>query len=415
MRIFFLIFLIVCLFIPFSYGSGLEINIAKESYSVKETFQAKIIVDNIEENLKASQIKLINQNGANFQITPFLYKIGDNYYVYFQIPFQLEAGNYSIMVKDVVYYENNNLRQGNFYESFSIVSKHVLVYVDPGIIIANDIGNKNSFDFRLVNYGDGIFVSLYTDTPFISVSEDSLMLNGDKTVEIYVSDYLKNFDGTKNLNVDYENYSYTIPIWFGPSAEDANGLNESNQDDNNETVTEEKLDVRFLNSQNYLNLTTNRLNSKFISIEFKNFGETEAKNIKFYLEGDISSIGSLEYIELDKLSSGEISTQKIYLNTNKDALGFYSGKMVMDYGSDKTEEYYIYAYFLEGSIEDKSNAGKSVKIRNESEINENDSNKTKINYWIIFVFFVLALIIATYFLYHKYKKSMKESSFPLSS
>mgnify|MGYP001602203056 CR=1 FL=1 len=107
MRIFyiFLIFIInICIV-------NAEIDIFKQEYSPKETFQAELNFEDLVEEIKSSDIVILNSASQPTNVGILLTKITKKrYFVYFDIPL-LEEGAYTFIVNDVKYLQNSVLKK----------------------------------------------------------------------------------------------------------------------------------------------------------------------------------------------------------------------------------------------------------------------------------------------------------------
>lgn len=397
-----LIFLVSCFFVS---SAPLEIDLVKDDYASGETLQAEIIIDSIEEELSTSNIKLVDDALSNIGITPFLIDTGDNYYVYFQIPADLELGNYSLVVEDVVYYNGDLLIRGDFSEDFSIVEKENVISVDPGFIKADDLGEQNSFDVYLSNKKDeNVEVSFSADADFISLSDSSIDLVDDYTLEVYISEFLIDDYSTKYLSVEYGDESYEVPIWLGGGEAEDPLVNDTNVTEN-QTIVEEGKNVMFL-VEDDLEFSFRSDESRYVSIEFQNIGNVTMEDIWFDLEGDITEVAGIKFLLFEDLSPGEIGKQEIYLNAEENALGLYSGKLILTSGND-TDEVEIFVNFFEETVVDipDNPIGDGFEFGNLSDVEpEDDEEKPFPIIWIIVLaVFVLAVIIV-YSMYAKHQK-----------
>ncbi|MFH1376396.1 MAG: hypothetical protein ABIH25_02060 [Candidatus Woesearchaeota archaeon] len=405
MKLILLVALVLSCFLFSVYGSAVEINLGKTEYAAGETLQAYLIIDEIEEELSINNIKLIDGSMNRVSVTPFLNKLKDDYYVYFNLPIDLDLDNYSIVVEDVIYTnENGLLVQGDFSADFTIVEKETVISVDPGIIMADDLDSQNTFNIYLYNHGELTLVDFSVDSEYISLSEDELPLSTSGYLDVYVSELIGDVD-TKYLSINYNGGSYSIPIWLG-----GEGVAVKNETPINNTPEEnisiEGVSIEFLTEQDFINITINKNKSKYISIEFQNKGNLTVEDIEFSLEGNISLISSLGYSNLDILSPGEIAKQNVRLNSDKNALGYYTGKLIMNYGDVK--EFVFDIYFVEESVPDVVLPDDSIFIGDEENYEPETEEDGETNYWILFGFIFAVILFVIYILYIKHRKKQNK-------
>ena len=90
-------YLILIVFLIPLVNAQLDVNFERESYSAGETVQA-MIVSNVSfvDGISLSKINLTNNN-VKVPVAFNLYDLGDNsYYLFFNLPLNLEDGNYSL-------------------------------------------------------------------------------------------------------------------------------------------------------------------------------------------------------------------------------------------------------------------------------------------------------------------------------
>ena len=133
-----------------------EINIFKEIYSPKETFQAELIFQNLVEEIKAEDIIIRKSDNQPTNIGVLFSKItNEKYFIYFDIP-EIEEGDYLLIVRHVKYLEDGILKKIDFNEKFTIKKEvNNLISVKPSFIIFNS-RDKNFFKVEIKNNGENI-------------------------------------------------------------------------------------------------------------------------------------------------------------------------------------------------------------------------------------------------------------------
>jgi hypothetical protein len=421
MKILVFVLVLSLFFLGIGYAEPLEIQIFKDSYAAGETLQARIIVNDIENEIKISDIKLMRGN-SYVSITPFLLRLGKDYFVYFHLPVNLEGGNYSLVVEDVVYYRNDLLVQGDFSKGFSVVDKDFVIRVDPGILIANNLENINNFDVRLVNFGDSVLVNFSVSDNLISLSDDAIYLSDEYALGVYVSELLKG-SAEGYLKMEYGGDNYLIPIWFGAGSENVSSENISYIDnESNQSVnvsdgfndTEQNISVSegvyFLSYEKELVGVILENGGQYLGLDIRNF-YNDSLDVSFYLEGNISEIAELEENSFE-LGRDEIGRVGLLLNKEEMAdIGGYNGYLVLDSGIN-SDRFYLEIYVIEVGKEivvNESSGDIYVDKKNLSEYMEGKEEKkgSKIWYWIFFGFLFALLLVIIYILYLRHQKKSR--------
>jgi hypothetical protein len=240
----------------------------------------------------------------------------------------------------------------------------------------------------------------------IDLSNREYLINDDMNLYVYVSELLNDYEsGYKHIFINYDEENYIVPVWVGKSDQ----INES------EIIVNES-QISFLVENKSIELLMLKNESKYLSIEFQNKGESTARNLGFYLIGNISDIADLEYNSLNMLISGEIAKQHIFINKDKGAFGLYNGYLIMEeIGDDginrKIDSINLSFYFYEqkeqlpfsNSLDSNINMGNLDDYENEEQKKE-----FRVEYWIIAGFLFLLILIYLILRYVKYKK---DSSF----
>ena len=98
----------VILFIPATIAQG-EIEFFKEIYSKGETIAIRVIIEkNILQEIQNTQIHIRDQQNNIIFVPITLLTINKTHYLsFFHLPTKLEPGQYSVTIEDLLYRENN--------------------------------------------------------------------------------------------------------------------------------------------------------------------------------------------------------------------------------------------------------------------------------------------------------------------
>lgn len=376
-------------------GFSLDINLAKDAYSVGETLQAEILIDGkLEEDLTVSNVKL-DCSGNFIDVAPSLFKIEeDHYYSYFDLGGRL--GNCSFVLKDILYYESGFLERDSFEKNFELTGFNgSVITVSPAGARISDFSTEGSFEVYLENpYSlESINVSLGSSAEFIDLSEDSLLISsgGFKSFNVYISELLVQENKKEEITLSYDGKDIILPIWifYGGSVTLEN-----------ESSVDSPL-LEFVMDVDSINVSLNRSNDLKGYIAIKNSG-SDLSLIRFELTGNLGEVIDLQTSEMDSFDSGDLFKQYLFVNQNKDAMpGNYSGSLRVVYGAGLIE-YPIFISVADLRIEEETNG-----ISDHMEVidfEENYFNQNGIGvWWFVLAFFViLALVI--YFLYKRKNK-----------
>jgi len=317
-------FLVVCSVVS---ADPLSINIERSEYSSGETFQAEIeYSEELLEYLTYRNFELINPVGEIVDISPFVFELDiGHYYIYFNLNNDLVVGNYSLLVDDISYLENNIIVQTNQTSDFSIVPSNQTLSISPGVVILDSFSTSEVFNFFVVNSGsEAVDVFLESSDPnSIDFTSSNLYINSGNSeiFDVYVDNLIFDRTGTQFLDISYGDKSYFILVWAGE-------LQTSN-------VSLESNLISFVSAVNNFNISISSNESKEGFLEVGNFYDYSVAEINLGLTGNLEEVLNLESNILDQVSAGE--TSKVYININKnlDSLpGYYYGNITLDSGSD---------------------------------------------------------------------------------
>ncbi len=395
------------------YAFSMDISFPKDAYSPGETLQADILIDGtLEENIVTQNIGLVcdlDNGEKNLPIiAPSLIRIEENhYYSYFDLNENLNSGNCSVVVKNVIYYENGFLEQEDFSSGdFRLdETNNSLIFVSPAAFVSQDVLDDNSFDVYVTNNNqENLVVNLSSGASYIDLSKDSLQISKDDTesFNVYVSPLLIPGSGKETIVLKYNSQQFSIPIWlFYESQEEVN-----NTEDNTTIVSGDSLS--FVMDVDSIDVSVEPSKSLSGYVTVKNTGTNTLDSVVFELTGNLSNVVDLQTPQTS-VAIGETFKEYIYVNQKKNSLpGSYEGNLKVSYNG-KSIEYPIYVNVLG---EDSINTSQTNITRRLNQTNGEDSSSGVSVWWFVGIFFVIVFIVL-YLLYKK--KTKRRLTFPVPS
>ncbi len=316
------LFLLLC-----SMVSADDIIFSKDNYNVGETFQAEIDISvDLVEDLSRNDVKFFDSEGIEISI-PFLFfkLLEDKFYIYFNIHPDFNEGNYTLIVENIIYLEENNLIQSELNESFNISSLNHTLYVNPAILIIDQFRAGELFTLDFYNTGtENLEVEVSSsDSEGIVLSNSNFLIESMDSInyDIYIDNLLLDRSEYQTISVSYLNGSYEIPVWFGELESEENQLPVEG-------------DLFFDSPVSEFNMTLFADEDKKGYIEITNSYDFDIYDIALNLTGNLLSIIDLEYVTIESILAGE--TKKLNINVNENhtiQIGVYSGSLTLDSGS----------------------------------------------------------------------------------
>lgn len=393
----FSLFFIILLVINGVSGFSLDFSFSNSDFSPGETVQLEIIVNGtLEEDLKNEDLNLICSE-QNVEFVHNLLKVDDlTYYSFFNLG-DLDYGNCTLSFEDVIYYESGFLKQKDFSTNFSLTeSNKTSIYVDPAGIVFEDFNLQKFIQLNVFNPNlIDIPISITSDLDFIEFDVENFILSADEffNIEIYFSEFAYGGEKSGNVFLEYDNNTFTIPIWIN-----IDYLNESGLNGGDEPLTPiNGKNITILQGSEGFDLTIVNSEDKSGYVLIQNLGD-DIELVEFKLSGNVLEIIDLQNDELKDFDSGEKFREYIYVNQGKMAeIGNYTGYLEVHYDGE----------FIKLPI--------SVKIEevliNQTVINDTvlpgkEKEEGGINIWILVLLFV---ILAGAILFLVYKKKTKKS------
>lgn len=384
--IFFIVFIL--LLGSFSYALPVDVEFDKDTYYLGETVQGKLFLnEELEDSIGIQDFRL-ELGDDSVSIYPGLIKFEDYTYFYFDLPEVL--GNYSFVIEDVIYLENEVLVEEDLYYDFFIEeTNQSILNIDPGVFNVN-LDDGNYFYLTISNSGDeAVIVNITLEDNYLSGVDGFLLSSGDsEEVEFYVSSVLLN-ENYSNILIDYGEFSYNVPVFF------------ENVDLTDLIDPVEGGELYFV--EEYLNITFNVGESVegFIRI-FNGFDEI-LRDVVVEVSDDLENILQLERYTIGEIGVEESFKDRIYANELKDTeKGEYTGWIKIIYGG---RDYDTIPVYVDVFGEDEP-VEENITF---PDIDEDDPPKKLDNKWIILFSVIGIILVVAAFVFVRYKKSEKKA------
>lgn len=369
-----------------------EINFLQDSYLPGETLQAEIMIPNLVSEITAKDIIITPKTGFFFK------KLSNEYYfIYFNLPQDIKDGEYNIEIKDILYKEDNLLKETSISNKFKINSsiQRNLFTIQPAIL---EFESNTPYSKLIVENKESetMTLSISSTSELIKTPSKQIILpsNSQKSINIYTENLE---EGTKEfLNVGH----YKIPIWVlgGIPIVTKGTFSFSIFEDNKEVLLEE------------LKAELNQNQIAYENIFIKNLLNESIYNLSISLTGNLKSIIKLETDFIEEFKPNQKLKEYLLINEERDPkFQTYSGSIFL-----KNEYYNIEFPILLNIIPEEveeQEAPEKIKLSEEIEISEETEEKeTKIEiketsplYFIITIIGIIILLIIVYIIIPKKK------------
>ena len=406
--------LIFIIFIASVLADNINFNIAKENYNSFETFQSGINFEvELAKDLSVSNIKLLDNNGRNIDVSKKFIKLNSSYYfVYFDLP-KINEGVYSFGVYDIFYNDKGISKKLSFFKNFNVLNNtDNLIRINPGFVFNKVYDyDENPFTLILKNNGENnVAVELKSDNNFLSFSSSKFILNKDSNNNINVNTILYNKEGSKfngNIIVEYSGNKYIIPIFIERIfRQNENKINKSVDSVvvNRTIVKSAFLILGDVYGNNFLgNYTINSKGNEYFDVSIVNNGDISFTNVSISVDNSLRDIIFFDkkyfsYIPQYGIISLSLSVGNLSEN--------YSGKFFLK--SNEAKDFVLPVYVYK-KIEDIKNETKIENKANESLIFEKKEEKKSFGFvWIIVAVIILLLLFLIYYIYKKNKPKEKD-------
>ena len=401
MKLIFFVLLLILVLFNFANAEPVEVEAARIVYMPGETYQAFVGYNvGLRDEVSSANLEF-RREGIEVPLALSYISLNDSLgYVYFDFPTNLGEGNYSLVIKDLIYIENNVLVQRDFVEDIDLsFGDGSIVAINPGIIKVNSVWNENIFQIYLTNNGDSNLRFNITSSGYISLSDKEIVLNsGDNG---YFSVYVDAFEANEQIgyvNLDYGDLSYIIPVWLPILETEVEEI---------ESV-EEGADLRFLDLDKIEQVLTDN-ESIAGPLRIRNYGNSSLENLIFSVSNGLKNIVRLNLSTVN-IGAGETVEQYIWINEESLNVGTYIGILYLannvvnislpfniEIVEQEKEERVIFNRTLE-----------NTSFVNESEFTDVDEEGNGSSLWIILAVVVVISSILGYFYYNKKKRKKLE-------
>ena len=297
------------LIISITLASAIEIKPIKTEFSKGETFMASI-EGNVISNIKKEDIGFY-KNNAQLPFTTDIAKINNSYFLYAVLPH--ESINYTLIIKDVYYTEFNQYKKADLELNFSILNKTADFNVNPGLVISTkafEISAYNNLNSALnLNYN-----LLGLNSTNINIPSQT-----QRKIQIPISDI--NFTQTTYLEISSPSQIYLIPVYIIK--------NSTKPITNNITMLDQEK-VLFKQSSIYIQL--NKDESYFDSLEVKNNGDEEVRDINISLSESLNDYLFIPQNKIVLLEAGE--SVEVNFTAKFTKTGNFSGYVYLSYNNE---------------------------------------------------------------------------------
>jgi len=280
------------IFVPLISAVQIEMN---ENYSSGETLIAKI-TGNFIDIPSANNIFLYKDwhipSPAEFHVS----KIKNDYYAYAVLTGK-SAGNYSLKIKDVRYYQVNTIIDEDIVKNFTIENSTADFYVIPGFLETDkDFSLKLTslkdsdvlvkINSKASDSGSDFFDSLFGGGSSDENSESNITLSPGESKNITLKLDRNITEPTlEKINLSSENTFYSVPVYMVVE---------------NTTKDIGTGNLRFSSVILNVSLATNSNTTRILYLE--NLGNDSIENISVYVSGPLSQYVNISAKNIDKIS-----------------------------------------------------------------------------------------------------------------
>ena len=367
--------------------------------------QAKINTNlDFVEGISLSKINLTDSENKRAQVALNFFNLGNgSYYLFFDLPFDLKEGNYSLNFGNLLYYDEGLLKRELFKKEFSIINdKGNILSVYPAFVKLNlEYWERPKISIKLDNKLNESIIMI-PNTTYLVPSKNALKL-GKSSYTLLVTvkeDAYKSNTITDELSLNYGNYSYKIPFLI--DIKQKNALIEIKE--NAAEVSTGVGELRFIEAVDYVNRTLNKDTVINGSLRFKNFGNNVLHGINFTLTNDLDEIIKVSYNELNFLNPGDERAVNLVINEKGNINKNYKGELIVNSKEGANAHFNFNLNYF------KKEETKEIPIANETNVlipSPIASKKSNMLRNIMITIILIGFILAGYFIYKKSKKPKK--------
>ncbi len=388
--------LLFALLLPSVFAQEITSNLYQDVYQPGETLQLEFTVKDLAAEPSTANIKLFDFSDNEIKVAPFLIKTDQNYFVYFDLPENLQDGSYKVVLNKLKIDSANFLKEVNHEINFNLTKKTSVVSINPAVFIIN---KDSELQIQLNNKGPLVAVEL-TSSDFIKHPyTKSEQLTGLSSRKFYFDADLEGiiYNTKGYININYSNESYTIPVFVI-------------------TGSSEPLPAfEFITELTSLSKTLNKKEELSGGLGIRNVLNEDLKDVYFELTSNLNEIIKLNITHLPLLKSQSIINEFFEINKDKNPkLDSYTGNFIVKSGK-YSASFPIYIKFIADSeipkevepIKETEKEQELFSLPPPVPVSTKQESKSGL-YLIILVLLIVAAIIYKLSRKEKQKKSFKE-------
>jgi hypothetical protein len=296
--LFILTIIFLSLLLPLASAAQINLTKNSDSFDKGETLIAKVSANFVEQPTRDN---VFFYRDGHTRI-PFEYQvanINDDFYIYALLSNKL-AGNYSLVLEDVIYMAGAQESTENLAKNFTITENTSDFSVTPGFV-----NTKNDFSVEVQNLQNEQ-ITITIATPENLLAPSSINVKSGEIKEIIFQNSAQN-SAPEIVTLSSANTEYSILVFAGLNATEGS----SNSETTNSTSSDEG---SFRIEPNRVSVSM-PLDSEFKRIIYiLNTGEVDIENLTFFVP---SSLG--QYVTIKSASSvDKNSTERIEITINSD-------------------------------------------------------------------------------------------------
>lgn len=344
------------LIIPAVFAVNVDL---KESYEQRETLIGKIS-GNFQEPISEEDIVFYKRH-IRVPLSVELFKLGNDYYFYTQL-LNKQKDNYSVEIKDVSYYDIDEIVKEDIKKNFTISNTSAEFSVNPGVVYTN-----SSFFIEIQNLLDKeIFVDITlpnetkTKTSFFDFfssqqdGEITLSPKEKKKINFKIKNITK--DSVQKIEISSNELTYSIPVYI--------------YEFNKTKKEEETISLEFQPSQLKSFIVTNQSKKTYSKkILLKNTGTKDVENLTFFISNSLKNYLSINKTNITKIEKNDTEQITLLINASINKDENIQGYIMTEFDS---ENFYLPVYLNYTRDFVPSNESDS----NTSIIDDNDSDAT---------------------------------------
>lgn len=359
-----------------------EIILPKNSYSPYETLQARLSLEFLPvKEIQPNQIFLFDSSGKSYFIAPFLTKFDiNNYYIYFDLPYNTKEDNYTLRISKILYVLDNVLIEKTITKEFSILNDSYVISISPAIV--NLSSTSQDFYIKTFNHGNSTAITVVTSDGITHPYNQPQQIGNSKSFKFATNS--KNPE--EEVILFYNNKNYTIPVYTPFREQIKFNITNNETNETNITIKENIRPITLITNLTSVTKYLDKTETIQGPLPIKN-NLNQSILVNFDINGNIKDIIDINTTYL-RLNPNEIKEQYFIVNKNKNALSYeYYGNLTItsrNYSIIFPMTFYV-TQQIEEKNENKSNEESHEDLFNESQqeiINpfENKTTKPKTEY-----------------------------------